>query len=104
MITDYYNKIVSTKRLTDITTTDREDYQTYIATLSCLIQPLSETFQEDLEGSTGKDYVLFCGVADILEGDRVIDGTDEYSVVGLKRYSDKNGEHHLEVIIRKYKQ
>ena len=47
---------------------------------------------------------MFCGVADILEGDRIIDGTDEYSVVGLKRYSDKNGEHHLEVIIREYKQ
>jgi hypothetical protein len=104
MISDYYNKTVSTKRLADITATDKEDYQTYIATLSCLIQPLSETFQEDLEGSTGKDYVMFCGVADILEGDRVIDGTDEYSVVGLKRYSDKNAEHHLEVIIRRYKQ
>lgn len=104
MITDYYNKVVKTKRLTDITGTDKEDYQDFIIELACLIQPFVDSYQEDLDGSVGKDYVMFCEVADVVEGDRIIDGTDEYSVVGVKRYSDKNGEHHLEAIIRIYKQ
>ncbi len=104
MITDYYNKIVKTQRLADVTGTDKEDYQDNILELNCLIQPLSDYYQEDLEGSVGKDYTMFCEVADIKEGDKIIDGTDEYSVIGLKKYSDKNKEHHLEVIIRLYKQ
>ena len=104
MISDYYNKIVKTQRLTDIVATDKENYQDYIETLNCLIQPLADSFQEDLDGSVGKDYAMFCEIADILEGDRVVDGSDVYNVIGLKRYSDKNGEHHLEIIIRRYKQ
>lgn len=104
MISDYYNKTVKTQRLTDITDSEKEDYQDFITELDCLIQPLSDSYQEDLEGSTGKDYAMFCEVADIKEGDRIIDGTDEYSVIGVRKYSDKNAEHHLEVIIRIYKQ
>jgi len=51
MITDYYNKIVKTQRLADVTGTDKEDYQDNILELNCLIQPLSDYYQEDLEGS-----------------------------------------------------
>jgi len=104
MITDYYTKVVETQRLTDIVGTEKEEYADYLTEVNCLIQPLSDSYSEDLDGSVGKDYTMFCEVVDIQEGDKVIDGTDEYRVVGVKRYSDKSAEHHLEITIRMYKQ
>lgn len=103
MITDFYNKKVDTKRLSDITGTLKEEYTLYLTDVNCLIEPYSDGFTEDIDGSVGKDYVMFCEVADIKEGDKIVDGTDEYKVVGLKKYIDRNSEHHLELIIRQYK-
>ena len=104
MIEDRYNKTVSTKRLVDITGTEKEQYATYLTGVDCLIQPLMSSFGEDLDGRTGKDFNMFCEVVDIKEGDKIVDGSDEYEVAGVNTYEDGQGTHHMEVIIRKYKE
>lgn len=104
MIEDRYNKTVSTQRLTDIASTKKEQYATYLTGVKCLIQPYMASYGEDLDGSTGKDYNMFCEVVDIKEGDKVIDGSDQYTVVGISTYEDGDSSHHMEVQIRKYKE
>ena len=104
MIEDRYNKTVSTKRLSDIATTKKEQYATYLNGVKCLIQPFQQSFNEDIDGSTGKDYNMYCEVVDIKQGDEVVDGSDTYKVTGVSTFEDSVGSHHMEVIIREYKQ
>ena len=96
----YYDATSSTKRLSDIASTDNEEYGTSITTFNCHIQPLEDSFREDLEGSYGKDYLLFCAVQDIKEGDIVVNGSTEYLVKGIKSYSF-GGQSHMEITLRK---
>lgn len=97
-----YNETVSVKRLT-ADSGNKKVYGSHIASLSCLIQPLDEDMTGDIPGGYGKDSMLFCGLADIGEADRIFrsDGT-EYRVVGVERY-DYGIEDHLEVRIRVFK-
>jgi len=104
MIEDRYNKTVSTQRLADIASTKKEQYATYLSSVDCLIQPFMASYGEDLDGSTGKDYNMFCEVVDIKQGDEVVDGSDTYKVTGVSTFEDSVGSHHMEVIIREYKQ
>ena len=77
---------ISTKRLTKITGKDNQDWQTCLASVDCNIQPLDSSYNEDLEGSYGKDYLMFCDVVDIIEGDKIISGSTEYIVKGVKSF------------------
>jgi hypothetical protein len=104
MIADRYNKTISTKRLGAIATTKKEQYATYLTGIKCLMQPFDQSFNEDIDGSTGKNFNMFCQVSDIKQGDEVIDGSDTYKVVGVSTYEDGVGSHHMEVIIREYKE
>jgi hypothetical protein len=104
MIENRYNKIVSTQRMSDITGTQKEQYVTYLTLINCLIQPFQQSFGEDIDGSVGKDYTMFCEVVDIKEGDKVVDGSNTYKVVGVNHYQDSLSNDHMEVIIREYKQ
>lgn len=78
---------------------DTESWATHLEGVSCQIQPLDDAFSEDLAGSYGKDFVMFCGVIDIQQGDKVIDGDDEYLVKGVESYSFQ-GFSHMEIRIR----
>ncbi len=62
---------------------DTETSTTHISLLYCNIQPLEDSFGIDLEGSYGKDFLMFCDSADIKEGDQIIDGSDTYEVRGV---------------------
>lgn len=104
MIEDRYNKTVSTKRMTGITATKKEKYATYLTGIDCLIQPYSQAFSEDIDGSTGKDYTMFCEIADIKEGDEIVDTSKTYKVIGVNTFEDSIGSHHIEAVIREYKQ
>jgi len=94
-----YNKTVKTQRLED-DSGNTESYQDNIDSLPCIMQALDETFGEDLDGNFGKDYLMFCGIVDVLEGDRIIDGSVEYKVVGLEKFDAGGSNDHLEVRIR----
>lgn len=103
-ISNFYNKTVKTQRLTptDESGSTAEEYTDNILTLACHIQPLDESFSEDLDGNFGKDYIMFCPIVDILEGDKIIDGTVSYRVVGLKSYSGFSSNDHMEIRIRTF--
>lgn len=98
MIEANYNKTVAVKRLASDEGTVKT-YATHIASLRCHIQPLDPDITTDIEGGFGKDWLLFCPVADIAEGDRIVDGDDEYRVTGVERF-EFMGNNHLEVTIR----
>jgi hypothetical protein len=100
MALDYfYDKTVDIHRITETADTDNESYEEHLTDVACCIQALDESFGEDLEGSYGKDFLMFCPDSDIKQEDKVIDGTTEYRVVGVESYSFM-GEEHMEVRIR----
>ena len=82
----YFTKTVTTKRITDIAGTDNQDWQDNLSGIICNIQPLDDSFNEDLEGSYGKDYLMHTDIADIIVGDKIVDGTDEYLVKGVRSF------------------
>ena len=101
-----YNKEVKIQRFGVITEsgvdTDKEQYEDYILELDCMIQPIDESSSQDIEGNFGKDYLMFCNTADIEENDRVIDGADEYRVVGIRKFNFLGEDRHMELRIRKF--
>lgn len=101
MIESNYDKTIKTQRLTD-ESGDREYFDDYLTGVACHIQPLEESFIEDLDGNFGKDWIMFCGVLDIKEGDRIIDGTTEYKVVGVESFKFLDEDRHMEIRIRKW--
>lgn len=103
MIEANYLQTASTKR---ITPGDGivEGEQPYLSGIPCTVQPNDESFTQDLGGQFGKDFLMFCGVVDILENDKVtVDGVD-YKVVGLEVLHHPAGNDHLEVRIRMFQQ
>ncbi len=96
-----YNKTVKTQRFT-AGAGDLESYQDNILGVRCMIQPLDESYSQDLDGSYGKDSLMFCDSADILEGDRIVDGADEYRVVGVEVFNFLGQVRHMEIRIRKF--
>ncbi len=80
-----FTKTITTKRLTDVFGTDNQDWQTNLSNIQCNIQPLDDSFSEDLSGSYGRDYLMHCDLADIIEGDKIVEDTTEYLVKGIRR-------------------
>ena len=98
-----FNKTVKTQRLSTYTgTIGDEKYEDKLLSVSCMIQPLDESITEDLAGSFGKDYLMFAMAQDIVEGDRIVDGTDEYKVVGVESFEFLGQTRHMELRIRKF--
>jgi hypothetical protein len=87
---------------TDESGSTSEEYADNIVDLECHIQSLDESFTEDLDGSFGKDSLMFCAISDILEGDRIIDGSDYYRVVGMKIFDFGSINDHMELRIRMF--
>lgn len=102
MIESQYNKSVTVQRLADEEESGyTEAYEDYITNVACHIQPLDDSYGQDIEGNFGKDWLMFCAVADIAEGDRIIDGSEEYRVVSVESYRFLGEPRHMELRIRK---
>jgi len=102
MINIEYNQIVSVSRLAE-DTNDREKYSSHLTGVRASIQPLDDTFNEDITGSMGKDRLMFCAVQDIKEGDRVTFSSKVYRVVAFENFNDfQRQEQHMEILIREY--
>lgn len=80
---------------------DNGQYAGHIASLPCHVQPLEDAPSEDLRGTFGKDFTLYCGVADIGEHDRVVIAGTSYLVVGGETFAFGCGTGHMELRIRK---
>ena len=102
-ISQFFDNEVDVYRLADTADTDNQAWAVHLTgtqEVSCQIQPLDDSYGEDLEGSYGKDFVMFCSVVDIKQGDKIVDGSTEYLVVGVESYSFQ-GFSHMELTIRK---
>lgn len=103
-ISQKFDKTVRTERLSDDESVEtHEAYEPHLDELNCLIQPLDDAFSEDLDGNFGKESLLFCEDADVLEGDRIIDesASKTYKVIGVKRM-DFEDDIHMEIRIREF--
>jgi hypothetical protein len=104
MIETNYTQTVNVQRLTK-TTGNKKTYSSYLTGISCHMQPMDSNITQDIEGGFGKDKLMFCAIADIREGDRIIHGSDVYRIVGLEKFDDFFGKtRHMEIILRIFKQ
>jgi len=100
MIESLYDKFVDVQRLID-DSGNTEIYEDHIPDLPCAIQPLDDAYSQDIDGNFGKEWLMFCCVHDILEGDRVVDGAVEYRVVGVESFEFLDQPQHMEIRIRR---
>ena len=99
-ISQFFDNTVDIKRLGATTgEDDTESWATHLEGVTCQIQPLEDSYGEDIEGSYGKDFLMFCSVIDVKQGDKVIDNSTEYIVQGVESYSWQ-GFSHIELRIR----
>lgn len=101
-LSEEFDKVASVKRLTQIGATEQKDYQTHIATLPCLVQPLEPSISFDMEGSYGKSFLMMCDTADIVETDRIFIDGEEYKIMALESL-EFEGDAHMELSIRAFK-
>lgn len=99
MISSLFDKTAIISRLADVPETDKQAFSSHIAALPCAIQPQDAAFTPDVPGSFGKNWIMFCDTADIVEGDRVTIDSKEYRVVGVESFSFI-GEAHMEIVLR----
>ena len=97
-ISYFFDRKVDVMRLEATSgTEDNEAFgATHLVEIKCCIQPLDDSFGESLEGAYKKDFLMFCGVQDIKQGDKVVDGAVEYLVAGVESY-DFIGQKHMEI-------
>lgn len=99
-----YNTVVSTKRLSDVAGSKRETFATNIVSLRCHIQSVSSETQMPTDGSFYTGFKMWCASsADILEGDKVISGSDIYVVRGVasRNFGRGSDNRHLEIMLVK---
>jgi hypothetical protein len=96
-----YNKTVSTKRLATVGGSHKEEWQTYLPSVPCHIQPAGGEQDEFVDGAFYKRYKMWCSLDnDIIIGDRVVDGSVNYTVKGVSRYDIGTTENqHLSVLL-----
>lgn len=93
-ISSLYDKTVITKRLAAVVGTNKETWGTNLTQLQMTIHPV-ETQQQNLnDGGFYNTLKAWCDVnADVLIGDRVIDGSVTYTVRGVSRYDFGRNSH-----------
>lgn len=103
-VSNYYNKTVTLERLSAVAGTKKETWQPVVGDISCAIHPLEGSQQELLEGGFFNTYKMFCSPSvDLRIGDRVIDGSDTYTVKGIKTFNFAGNSimHHKNIILVK---
>ena len=98
MIEMFLTKKVDIYRLSD-ESGDMEKYESIYTDVPFHIQPLDDSFGEDLYGARGKDFMAATKLQDIQEYDKIVEGNNEYIVVGISKM-DFMGEKHLQLRIK----
>jgi len=106
MISDDYNEVIRTERMT-VTSGNIKELASSLTNIRCLIFYDEDKMSKDISDGFGKDLSMICDDVDIVEGDRVfrtIDGAEvEYRVVAKKGCYDFIGDDsHLELKIRAF--
>ena len=75
-----------------------------LAEFPCAVQPLTPEVAAIMPGGFGKNWLMFCPVLDIIEGDKIIiDEDKEYRVSGVETY-DYGINDHMEVTLTAFRQ
>ena len=98
-IEKHYTKLATIKRMTDIVTTEQQELVELHVDVPCHVQPLQDSFTEDVVEGYGKDFLMYCAVLDIQQGDRAFVDGNEYRIMSIEKYGLR-GSHHLEARIR----
>src|SRR3954466_7587627 len=98
MLDSHFDKTARIDRLAT-TTGNKKEFVAHIDSLACHIQPIDPSITQDIPGGFGKDFLMFSGDADIIEGDRVFIDDKEYRLTGTESLTF-NGKTHRETIIR----
>jgi hypothetical protein len=98
MLSILFDKTITTERIEEESGSDVETYQPYLSGVSCTIQPMDDSYTEREPGQFSKNFLMFCDVCDILDGDKIIDGTTVYKVIGLEVLQVLSHSH-MEIII-----
>jgi len=106
-LSNFYTHTVSIQRLTQ---TDDDyggqtnEWETSVSSYSCRIySTVGEFSVKDVGGYTGKTQKMIGASANILENDKIIDGTDEYIVSKVYKVYNGSAIHHLEALLDKVK-
>jgi len=106
-ITDFYMKDVSIERLSQVDDAYGGATNTWaasIASYDCRIYtPSGDSVIEGLGKIEGVLAVCVGANADILIGDKIVDGTDEYIVKNVYKVYAKSAIHHLNMSLDKIK-
>lgn len=98
MFEAFYDQTVTTQRL-GAGTGNTKEYSNNLVDLACAIQQIDSEVSSDFQMSYGKNWMLFCPIVDIIEGDFVIWDSKTYRVMAVDRLDFLN-EDHMEVSIR----
>lgn len=102
-ISNYFNRSCTLLREDFVSGSDiKKDFVQVGDQFSCHFQPLDEAIGQDGQGAFGKNWLIFCALRDIREGDKVVIDGGEYKVAGVQNY-DFSGNPHLEVLLRAFK-
>lgn len=98
-IAKHYNKTVNTQRLTAVSGSFKENWAASITGLLCHIQP-SDGSEQLMGGAFFSGFKMFCASGtDLQVGDKVVDGTTEYTVKAVADFNfGKNS--HIEAILQ----
>lgn len=102
-IESMYNQSAVTKREGFVgSSTIKKAYVDYLDDFPCHVQPSTPSIAQNLPGAFGKEWIMFCPVADFKEGDKVIvDDVDEYRINGVETFNF-GIDPHCEVTIRRF--
>lgn len=83
---DFLTQTASVQRLTKITGTKKENYQS-VGSILCMIQPLGAEETRIVEGVFGKTFRMFCHLnADIKDTDKITVDNQDYLIKGISDY------------------
>lgn len=105
MIERMYSQTATTQRQSYVSgSTIKMALSNNLSSFPCMVQPMSAEYGAIMPGGFSKMWIMFCAVADIKAGDKVVvDGTDEYRVSGVETY-DFGKNDHMEVTMTAFKE
>lgn len=100
MIETYYTDIINTYRL-QTTSGDKKAPVLYLENIPCHIQPYSGDTTQDVAGSFGKEFSMFCAASiDIVENDHIVCGDKRYRITAIERFKFRKQCRHQELRLR----
>lgn len=104
-IQNMYDKTATTQRQTFVEgSLVKKEFVNALDEFPCHIQPQSAENTAIVPGGFAKQWIMFCDVRDIKEGDKVLDSDDvEYRVAGVEVYTFGVNAH-MEVVLAAFRQ